>query len=143
MPQRLLRNHVAVVTYRIDPVQRLVVITCSGELTATDLPETQRRLRADPDFDPTFALLFDVRLASLSQLDAATLRQAAAGTPFGTTTPRAYVTSDEAAYGLMRMLQIYSEVKKFGGPLQVFRDLDPAMAWLRAMASPESQSTPS
>ena len=130
------------VTYGIDRAQRLVVITCSGELTAADLPETQRRLRADPDFDASFALLFDVRQASLAQIDAATLRRTAAGTPFGAAAPRAYLTSDEAAFGLMRMLQIYSEVKKFGGPLQVFRDLDSAMAWLRKTSQTDDEVTP-
>jgi hypothetical protein len=124
------------VTYRIDRGDRLVVITCVGAVSAADLAETQAALRADPDFDPAFALLFDVRQGSLGQIDAGRLRLAAAGTPFAPTAARAYLVGDDAAFGVARMLQTFSEFEQRGDRVQVFRELDAALAWIRQLSRP-------
>jgi hypothetical protein len=47
------------ITYRIEPAGRLVIIPGTGALTAREALETQNRIRVDPVFDPAFALLTD------------------------------------------------------------------------------------
>jgi hypothetical protein len=46
-------------THRIDKERRLVITTGSGVLTLEEVTENTRRLRSDPEFDPTFNQLAD------------------------------------------------------------------------------------
>ena len=85
---------------------------------------------ADPDFDPTFALIADFRAASLSEVTAFDIRRLAEEAPFGPDSPRALVVSDDANYGLARMFGAYSELAERKGPVEAFRDLETAWTWV-------------
>ena len=121
------------ITYHIDPALRLVVVTYVGKVTLATLAAAQAEARARPDFDPSFALLFDYTQADASEIDTAAVKRIAASTPFGPAAPRAFVVADEVGYGLVRMFRAYSELAGRGDMVEAFRDRDEAIRWIASV----------
>jgi hypothetical protein len=118
-------------SYQIDSARRIVMVTGTGTLTAAEIVDVQNRVRADPAFDPMFALLSDYRLVASFELSAAEVRAIAATTPFHPSAKRSLVMADQLGLGMARMFQAYSELALNSTTLKVFRDdIDAAMAWL-------------
>jgi hypothetical protein len=120
------------VEYVIDSRHRLVRSTFSGEVKAAELFDLQRRLKADPAFDPTFSQLGDVRLAtSTDEKDGNEVaRELARNRVFGPTSRHAFVVSETVYTGHIRRLAIYLELAGGTEQIRVFRDMDEALAWL-------------
>ena len=121
--------------YQIDRPRRVVLTTASGILSAGAIRDYQDRLRADPDFDPTFALIADFRAANLAEVTPSDIRRLAEEAPFGPESPRALVVSDDTNYGLARMFGAYSELAARKGPVEAFRDLESAWVWIEGARS--------
>ena len=121
------------ITYQIDPALRLVIVTYIGKVTLQALAAAQAEARARPDFDPSFALLFDYTQADASEIDTAAVKRIASNTPFGPKAPRAFVVSDEVGYGLVRMFRAYSELAGRGDMVEAFRDRDEAIRWIASV----------
>lgn len=118
--------------YRIDRARRLIEVKGAGDLTSADFLEGQARLRADPEFDSTFALLADYRAANLSALDVEDLRNIAAMAPFDAAAPRAFVVGSDLNFGLMRMFEAYSEIQR-SELVRTFRDAESALSWIEGV----------
>jgi hypothetical protein len=119
-------------TYRIDHVTRIVEVTGTGLLTVEELTEGRGRLRADPQFDASYALLADYRLVSFSAFSSASARNVAERVPFKG--PRAFVVSDIASFGALRVFEAFNELAGHS-PAQVFRDMETARAWIEGVRS--------
>jgi len=99
-------------------------------MSLEDFRDYIARRNADPRYDPTFRRLLDVRL--LEELPSSGLMRALADQYEATDpehAPIAIVASRDALYGMFRMLQTCCEIR--GYPLQAFRTLEEADAWLR------------
>lgn len=121
------------ISYRIDPARRLIVVTGTGTLSAEAISANQAELRRAPDFDPSYALLVDFRKASFAAIEPGHVRRHAAEDPVGPASPRAVVVQRESDRGMVRMLEMYRELNNLAGPVQAFTDIDSALAWIDSL----------
>jgi ethanolamine utilization protein EutP (predicted NTPase) len=118
-------------TYVIDKPGRLVTSTASGVLTYEDIATHQERLKSDPDFDPTFDQLFDGTTVTKIELTAAEVQTVARQRLFAAGSRQAFATSNEFAYGMARMFEIYRETSGTGRLVHVFDGIEAAREWLQ------------
>ena len=116
-------------SYRIDRQRRLVLVTASGSIAVAEIMGYQDRLRADPDFEPTYSLLADCSSVTLADLDAPGMRRIVANVPFHPSARRAIVVRNLADYGIIRIYQALTELGN-RGEVQPFHDIDAALAWI-------------
>ncbi len=107
---------------------RLVVTQVSGVLRLPDLEENQASLLADPDFDPSFDHLFDLRGAEALNFPSEDVEQATRFRAFSETSRRAVVAPHDLSFGLARMYQSHRIDLSHG--IRVFREVDGALEWL-------------
>ena len=110
--------------------QRRVVVTGTGKPDVVETMETMRRLAAEPDFEPTFGILCDVReleyVASFDDLIVMRdgfdeLKESYAG-------PIAVLVPDLLRYGIARTISGLTSL--IGIRIEAFRELAEADAWL-------------
>jgi hypothetical protein len=110
------------------PLQRLVITTCSAEVTLADIVATGMKLRDDPEFRPYFCHLNDLSHTSKLDLhykDLQTIRHSFA--PFSNESRRAFVAPGTgASFGLARMYQFLVDSTRF----EVFHSVVEAISWL-------------
>jgi hypothetical protein len=99
-----------------------------GTVTNDEVDEHNRRLRADPLFDPTYRQLADMSEVTLNLVSADNVQETARDQYFAPGTRRALVVSDDTTFGLCRMYATYAE--SLGQVLSVFRERKEAEAWL-------------
>ena len=116
------------ITYKIDPEQKLVVTRIWGPATEDDVAEHNRSLRTDPQFDPHFRQLADMSGVTALLVSAKAIEETARDQYFEPGVRRAFVASDDAAFGLARMFALHAE--GLGQTIHVFRDRATAEAWL-------------
>lgn len=117
-------------SYAIDAAAGIITVTCRPGLTVADVAQLQDALRADPAFDPAYALIFDARRAQLCGFDGDDLRRLAENSPFNARSRRAFLVSRDIDFGLLRMFQAYSEGSERGALIRVVRDLAAARQWV-------------
>lgn len=115
--------------FQIDEVQQVIWARCWGVLADQDIFSHQARLRADPRFRPTMAQLVDTREVTEVTISMETIKRLGGSTLFAPESRRAYVVSQEVMYGLVRMYEIYQNLRGSEG-VKVFRDRAEAVAWL-------------
>lgn len=121
------------ISYRIDPVRRLVLVTMTRTPSAAEISANQAALRADPDFDPAYALLVDFSKASFAEIQSADVRRHAEQDPFDATAPRAIVVQQESDRSMVRMFDTYHELAGHHAPVQAFTDIESALAWIDSL----------
>lgn len=121
------------ISYRIDPARRLVLVTFTGTPSAAEISANQAELRADPDFDPAYALLADFSKASFAYIQAADIRLHVMQDPFELTAPHAIVVGQNSDASMVRMFESYAELSSRTGPVRAFTDLSTALAWLDSL----------
>ena len=122
-------------TYEIEPLQGLVTVVCTGDMTLEAAAEVTDRVMKDPVYRPTYACMVDLRRARFHILTTETRRlvdQNAEIAPVeGTSLQRgrtALVTGDEVSYGVARQYAAFASLR--GIPVEAFRDLRTAADWL-------------
>jgi hypothetical protein len=115
--------------YKIDKAYNMVLSTGSGTVTATELLEHQRKLFADPDFDPSFSQLID--FTHVTELDATTddFRLLANKSKFKHNARRAILVGTDKAFELSEVFRTLRENIGDRG-IKSFRTLDDALDWL-------------
>ncbi len=116
------------ITYKIDPQQNLVVTSIWGPATETEVAEHNRSLRTDPQFDPHFRQLTDMSGVTALLVSTKVIEETAHDQYCAPGVRRAFVASDDAAFGLARMFALHSEA--MGQTIHVFRDRATAEEWL-------------
>jgi len=119
------------ITCRIDRDAGIVHTKLSGQFSAEEVTAYRDRLLGDPDYRPGMLGFVDCRevesLPSASTLQLLALeisrRQEAVGS-----SRVAVVVASEAAYGLMRMYEVY--IASTSIKVKVFRDEAEALSWL-------------
>ncbi|HEY4978348.1 MAG TPA: hypothetical protein VII25_04210 [Candidatus Acidoferrum sp.] len=117
--------------YKIDKANRLVMSTASGTITGPEARAHHQSLSADPDFDPSYSQLLDCSHVTKIEVSSDDIRTLAQDNLFSATSRRAFLVSNDAAFGLARMFEIIRETQGDSG-IQVFRNLDEALDWVLA-----------
>jgi hypothetical protein len=116
--------------YSIDNARRLVISTGSDCLTSEEIQAHQDKLLNDPEFNPGFNQLIDVRGVTVVTLSAAEVRRLARRIMFSRLSRRAWVATLPAVFGVGRMLWAYHETGEAPSEVCAFYDLLPALKWL-------------
>ena len=116
------------VTYVIDADAGIVIATATGPTATQEVADYQDRVRADPDFRPSYHQLFDFRASTPTDIFGAQIENLLNTSPFSARSRRAYVTSPGVVYGLARMVEAMGE-QRF--QVRAFEDMESAHAWLR------------
>ena len=120
------------ITYRIDKTTKLIRARVFGEISFDEFRTTLLEMLEDPDFDPSFGRLWDVREAR-SILSGEEVRGIAEVVrKFVGGRRSAVVARTDVGYGLARMYSALLE--EAGIDVQAFRDMDEAMMWLQEPA---------
>ncbi|HMD39940.1 MAG TPA: hypothetical protein VKH15_11700 [Candidatus Acidoferrum sp.] len=117
--------------YKIDKERRLVMSTGTGIFNKEEALSHQRRLLADPDFDPSYSQLTDFTHITQFDLSAQDVRQLAQRSVFAPDARRAFLVASDLAFGLARMFEMFSEGAGEQG-IRIFRNLEEALDWVLA-----------
>jgi hypothetical protein len=117
------------IEYRIDRERRIVEVRFTGRLTVAELLAHSTRLKADPDFDPTFAELADCREADPSGLEPTMLQQAAETAVYHANAVRAVVVKDDVHGAVAQLFGHYTN-EALRGRVRHFLDMESAAHWL-------------
>ena len=100
-----------------------------------------RRLQADPEFDPTFALLMDFREATAIELSHDEIVELSSIHVFDGGSKRAYVVATPEHFGLARMFATYRSPVA-DDIFRVFTSMDEAIGWLDHGRPPAPKAGP-
>ena len=110
--------------------RRLMVTRAWGHITLDDMRAFRQELAARPDFDPTWAHVFDAGGAVRFDLSSEEIRQLAATSLLAPCARRSLVATDPAIFGLFRMYGALFELQVDGSAVGVFTTLDDAIEWV-------------
>lgn len=114
----------------IDPEKRRISIVHHGTINAENLIEFGRRLRAEPNYDPSFCALVDFRGARF-EIDHQAMRQLLLFKKeqgHFVQGPIAHLTDNSADYGILRMHQTLAQ--DLGINIRIFETREGAEKWL-------------
>jgi hypothetical protein len=115
-------------SYAIDPKQKLVTSRLWGAVTEDEVHDHNRRLRTDPAFDPNYRQLADMTGITEVIVGTGMINETAIDQFFNPGTPRAFVATSDATFGMARMFALRAE--GVGQTIEVFRDMRRAEEWL-------------
>jgi hypothetical protein len=115
-------------SYQIEKSLGLVLSTAQGVLTGQDILTHRQRLRDDPNFDPSYNQLVDLRDVIEIDISVAEMSGIAGRSIYSERSRRAIVAGKDANFGMARMYELYGEANP--DHLMVFRDMAEARRWL-------------
>jgi hypothetical protein len=118
-------------SYKIDKEQRVVLSAAWGVFSFADAVVHKDKLLNDPDFDPMFSQILDFTQVSEVRITTDELRAFAQFSVFSSHSRRAFITPDDAKFGLARMFATLRELRGEAG-IGVFRTLEEALDWVLA-----------
>jgi hypothetical protein len=110
--------------------RRLIITRGWGHITLADMRAYQQELVQRPEFDPTWAHVFDARDDVQFDMSSEETRHLAATSVLAPSARRAMVTTDLATFGFFRMYGTLFELQVDGSAVGVFRTLDDAIEWV-------------
>ena len=110
--------------------RRLIITRGWGHITLADMRAYQQELVQRPEFDPTWAHVFDAEDAVQFDMSSEEVRQLAATSVLAPSARRAMVTTDLATFGFFRMYGTLFELQVDGSAVGVFKTLDDAIEWV-------------
>ncbi len=116
------------VEYEIDKRHGIVYTRASGELSDEEAFAHQRRLKKDPDFDPTARQLLDFSSVTHFRISPEAIRTLASKDPWTAGARRAFVAPQDLSFGMARMHQVW--MADDSKSISVFRNLSEARQWL-------------
>ena len=115
-------------TYRIDKADGIVFVKLTGSFDTQSTTVAQNRVRDDPNFDPGYRALYDLRDVTDVELTSSDMKMLGKNSPFDGSGRRAFVVSEAAMYGMTRMYLTRRNEKE--GRVQLFDDVAEARMWL-------------
>ena len=116
--------------YVVYKEHRLVISTASGVVSWDEIKARQDQTKTDPDFDPAFDQIVDLRSATRVELTGDQIRFLAGRRIFSSRSRRAFVAPNPGIFGVGRMWETYDEFSNNPTEVRVFRDLHSASRWL-------------
>ena len=123
------------ITYTLDHSLRIFHATFAGRLSVEEIIAAQDKATRDPEFDPSYGQVIDLRNAQFSELGPDVVRRIAGRVIMNPGSRRAYVVDGDLGGLIARMYAVHAEVAGRGGVTELFTDIDAARAWL--MDKPE------
>ncbi len=124
------------VEYKIDLQKKLITQTVWGETSFSDLQNNREKMRKDPDFDPSFSLLWDgTKVVSLA-ISSDEIRTLSQNQVYLHTSRVAFVAPQNLVFGLARMFEAYYSMHDNPARTRVFRHRADALEWLEAPYEP-------
>jgi hypothetical protein len=117
-------------SYIVYKQHHLVVSTGTGRVTCSEIKARQDQARSDPEFDPNFNQIVDLRRATTVDLTVDETRMLASRTIFSSSARRAFVVTTPAVFGMGRMWEIYTEIARGTSQIRLFANLAAALDWL-------------
>lgn len=114
----------------IDAANRLIVTTCWGVVTYSEVIEHQNKLRAHPDFSLEYSQLIDAIGVTSVNFSGDEAQILVRKLPFRPASYRALAASSPSVFGMARMLQTLRELAGGEESVAVFSDLPSALRWL-------------
>jgi hypothetical protein len=122
-------------SYEINLSLRLVESQASGMLTEADLSGHFHALKIDPQFNPDFRQLWDLRLVTRFDVSPEFIQAYASQSIFAPNSRRAFIVPQDEGFGLARIFAALSEY--FGhDAIEIFRDHASALRWLESPPGP-------
>ena len=122
--------------YVVHTEHRLVVSIGSDRLTWKEIKARQDQTKTDPNFNPEFNQIVDLREVTGFDMTSAQASSLARRMVFSSTSKRAFVASRPAVFGVARMWEILSELEDNPSEIRVFYDLPSALEWLKLESLP-------
>src|SRR6516162_3057967 len=97
-------------SYTVYREQRLVVSMGLGCVTWSEIKERQDQIKTDPNFDPDYDQLVDLRAVTNFEITSEQARMLARRRIFSSKPKRAFVATSPSAFGLSRMGEAFSEL---------------------------------
>jgi hypothetical protein len=119
-------------TCEIDHAARIVRSRAWGTLVDSDLQATQRALREDPRFEPTYSQIYDFSEVEHVRITGKGLESLARSSPFARNARRAVIVGSDHGYGMARMFAMLSD--RDPSTFRIFRDTASASAWIETDA---------
>jgi hypothetical protein len=119
---------------------RLVVSTGHDRVCWTEIKACQDQTKTDPNFNPQFDQIVDLRATTRFDMTGEQARVLARRMIFSFSSKRAIVASHPVAFGMGRMWETFTELSDNPSQLQVFHNLPLALRWLGREALPSLQS---
>jgi len=116
------------VSIRVDVTRRRVEVTSSGILTGEEMQAAQEEIVRSAGFERDFDALFDLTGVSAVEMSTKNVRTVADNSAFAASIRRAFVMTNQVAFGMMRMLVAY--LGESSGEVEMFEDRDAAERWL-------------
>jgi hypothetical protein len=123
--------------YVVRKKDRLVLSSGSGRVTWSDIKELQDQSKTDPNFDPEFNQLVDLRAVTHIEMSTEQTRVLARRMIFSFTSKRAFIVPNTTVFGVIRMWEIVTELSDNPSQIRVFHDLPSALKWLGLERLPE------
>jgi hypothetical protein len=117
-------------SYVVYKDHRLVVSTGSDRVTFSEIKARQDQTKTDPDFDPEFNQLVDLRTVTGFDMSSEQAKALARRMIFSSTSKRAFVAASPAIFGVARMWEIFAEMADHPSEIRVFYDLPSALQWV-------------
>ena len=114
-------------TYRIDAKHELVISTVDGHMADPQLLEHEKALAEDADVQSYFNQIYDCRRLTLLSVTGAAAASFRELNQFSDDARRAFVTTSNLHYGLLRM---FLPMAGLGKQAAVFDNVREALAWL-------------
>ena len=115
---------------------RLVISTGVGVVTWEEIKSRQDQTKTDPNFDPGFDQIVDLRLVTRFEMSPEQTRSLARRQKFSSKSKRAFVATIPSVFGVGRMWETYTEFSNDPSHIQVFYDLSSALKWLGLKSLP-------
>jgi hypothetical protein len=123
-------------SYVVCSEHRLVISTGSDLVTWEEIKTRQDQTKTDPDFNPEFDQIVDLRAVTGFDMTTDHARLLARRMIFSVTSKRAFVAASPAVFGMGRMWEILTEMSDTPSQIRVFYDLPSALKWLNLESLP-------
>jgi hypothetical protein len=124
-------------SYVVYREHRLVISIGLDLVTWEEIKTRQDQTKTDPEFNPEFNQIVDLRAVTGFDMTSDQARLLARRMIFAATSKRAFVAASPAVFGVGRMWEIFSEMSENPSQIQVFYDLPSALRWLKLESLPQ------
>lgn len=105
-------------------------------VTWEEIKARQDQTKTDPNFDPEFDQIVDLRSVTRFEMSPEQTRSLARRQIFSSQSKRAFVATSPSVFGVGRMWETYTEFSNDPSHIQVFYDLSSALKWLGLKSLP-------
>ena len=113
--------------FKIDSALGSVITTFSGTLANKDVGQLKDKISEDPEFNPAFNHLVDLRKVTDIQLSSGNIQAMASARIFKSTSKTAFIVDGDLQYGVSRIFKAWRDNDS---TMEVFRSIDDGVVWL-------------